>query len=89
MKTLTPRQRDVIACIRRYVDAHGYPPATREIARDLSITGNAVFGHLTAIERKGHLRRAPGVARGIQLLDPSGSGTRQDLHHVSRQEHDA
>lgn len=89
MKTLTSRQRDVVACIRRYVDAHGYPPATREIARDLCITGNAVYGHLTAIERKGHIRRVPGIARGITLIDSSGSGSRQDHHHASRQEIDS
>lgn len=89
MRTLTPRQRDVVACIRRYVDAHGYPPATAEIARDLSITGNAVYGHLTAIERKGFLLRAAGIARGIRLLDPPGSGSREGHHRTGRLEIDS
>lgn len=89
MKTLTSRQSDVLTYVRGYLDAHGYPPATREIAQELDITGNAVYGHLAAIERKGHLRRAPGIARGITLLDSCGSGSRQEHHLASRQENDS
>lgn len=88
MKTLTSRQRDVLAFVRGYLASHGYPPSVRELAETLDITGNAVHGHLTAIERKGHLRRVPGIARGITLIDSSGSGSRQDHHHASRQEID-
>lgn len=83
-KTLTSRQSDVLAFVRGYLDAHGYPPATREIAQELDITDTAAHGHLVAIERKGHLRRAPGIARGITLTDSSGSGIRQEHHLASR-----
>lgn len=89
MKTLTRRQRDVVACIRQHLARHGFPPSVREVAESLDITGNAVYGHLAACERKGHLRRAPGIARGITLTDSSGSGSRQDHHHASRQEIDS
>lgn len=89
MKTLTSRQTDVLAYLHAYVDAHGFPPSTREVARELDITDTAAHGHLAAIERKGHLRRAPGIARGITLLGSSGSGSRQDHRHASRQENDA
>jgi len=85
-RPLTSRQTDVLAYLRAYLDAHGFPPSTREIAQELAITDTAAHGHLVAIERKGHLRRAPGIARGITLIDSSGSGSRQDHHHASRQE---
>lgn len=85
-RPLTSRQRDVLAFVRGYLDAHGYPPATREIARQLDITDTAAHGHLVAIERKGFLRRAPGIARGITLTGPSGSGSRTEHHHASRTE---
>ena len=88
-RPLTSRQTDVLAYLRAYLDAHGYPPATREIAQELAITDTAAHGHLVAIERKGYLRRAPGIARGIRLLDSSGSGSRPEHHHPSRTENDA
>ena len=88
-KTLTSRQRDVLACIRQHIDSNGYPPSVREVAESLAITSNAAIGHLAACERKGHLRRAPGIARGITLVDSSGSGSRQEHHRTSRQEIDS
>lgn len=75
-KTLTSRQRDVLAIIRSHLATHGYPPATREIAQKLGVTDTAASGHLLAIERKGLLRRAPGIARGITLVDPAANERR-------------
>jgi repressor LexA len=85
----TDRQRQVIATIAAYQRRRGFAPTISEIACRLGITPHAAVGHLNGCERKGLLTRAPGIARGIVLRDPSGSGSRQDLHHVSRLEHDA
>lgn len=64
---LTDRQAEVLAFIEANVGYFG--PAIREIAEALHIKGhNAVVGHLAALERKGYIRRTPGVARGIEVL---------------------
>ena len=86
VRALTRRQKDVVACIRQHLARHGYPPSTREIAESLEITPTAATGHIAACEKKGLLRRSPGIARGIRLLGPSGSGSRPGPSHASRTE---
>ena len=86
MRDLTERQSEVLAFIRQHLDRKGFPPSTREIAENFEINPTAATGHIAACEKKGHLRRAPGIARGITLLDFSGSGSRQGRHRASRQE---
>ena len=64
---LTERQQEVLDFIRR--NAALYGPTVREIAAALQIASpNGVVCHLKALERKGRIRRAPGMTRGIQVL---------------------
>ncbi|MDO4583707.1 MAG: hypothetical protein Q4D62_06345 [Planctomycetia bacterium] len=66
---LTPRQAEVLRCITRWIRRKGTCPTYREIARQLNIHSlNGVFGHLTALERKGYLRHEVGKSRSIVLL---------------------
>ena len=57
---LTERQRTILDVIRASVTGRGYPPSIREIgdAFDIKST-NGVNDHLTALERKGYLKRGP------------------------------
>ena len=68
LKELTHRQSEVVAVIKRHIDEQGYPPTTREIAQTLGVTPTAAEQHVVAIEKKGALKRTPGIARGIRLL---------------------
>jgi len=73
MRNLTPRQKDVCDFIAAHIDENGYPPTLQEIARHMGITGNlGVIRHLTALEKKGYIRRTPGSPRGITLLARRG-----------------
>ena len=65
---LTPRQAEAVAYIR--ANSHLYGPTIREIAAAMGIASvNGVQGHLDALEKKGVLRRTPGIARGIELTE--------------------
>lgn len=78
MNKLTKRQSEVVTYVRRYAEKYGYPPSRREIADELGVTVNAITGHLAAAERKGALRRAARVARGL-TVPPRG-----DRHATSK-----
>jgi repressor LexA len=64
---LTPRQRQILAMIREWVDRHGYPPTMREIAAGVGLASPSSVAHqLTVLEERGHLRRD---ARGSRAVD--------------------
>lgn len=67
-RPLTRRQSQVIRFVRRHVRDRGFPPTVREIADELGVHANAAAGHVASLERKGVLRRSPGVARGLVLI---------------------
>ncbi len=66
--TLTPRQAQVLALIRRYISDTGYPPTRADIAAELGFkSANAAEEHLKALARKGAIEMIPGTSRGIRL----------------------
>ena len=68
-KGLTRRQKEILIFIQRYSDAHGYPPSVREIGQALGLTSSStVHSHLTALEKKGYLRRDPSKPRALEIL---------------------
>lgn len=69
---LTDRQRAVLDYLAAFVAEHGYAPSLQEIAQEFKISSlQGVKDHLAALERKGYLRRFPGLHRVIELLsDP-------------------
>jgi len=69
MKELTRRQKDVLDFISRTIDENGLPPTIREIGKKFKITStNGVRAILSALSRKGYIRRKPLVSRGIELF---------------------
>lgn len=68
MKTLTPRQQEILELIREHVEATGYPPTRADIAVALGFrSANAAEEHLRALARKGAIELTPGASRGIRL----------------------
>lgn len=66
MNRLTARQQQVYNFILDYISSRGYPPTLQEIAQHLKVSGNlGVIRHLTALEKKGYIRRDSGSSRGI------------------------
>ncbi|GIG37220.1 transcriptional repressor LexA [Cellulomonas pakistanensis] len=71
---LTPRQRLVLETVRASVEARGYPPSMREIGDAVGLTSPSSVKHqLTALERKGYLRRDPNRPRAIEVVQPDDS----------------
>jgi len=67
---LTPRQAEVLACIRDALRREGRPPTLREIGAAVGICStNGVSEHLRALEAKGFLDRAAGSSRGLRLKE--------------------
>ncbi len=68
-KGLTRRQREILTFVQRYAEAHGYPPSVREIGQALGLTSSStVHSHLSALEKKGYLRRDPSKPRALEVL---------------------
>src|SRR3989304_5647057 len=73
---LTPRQREVLEFIKRFLDEQGYPPTVREIGGHFAFVPRSVFDHLKALERKGYLKREATKSRSLQIMDPAFPGRR-------------
>jgi len=76
MKELTGKQRNLLCFLRRFVQERGYPPTIREIRDAFHLKSNrGVVDHLKALERKGYIRRVPGISRAIEIeWDPDDTG---------------
>ncbi len=70
MQRLSSRQREALNFIRQHQAEHGYAPTIREIGDAMGIRStNGVSDHLKALERRGWIKRAPGAARAIRILE--------------------
>jgi repressor LexA len=67
MKPLTEKQQAVLDFVEEFFARQGYPPTVREVAAYFGIQPRAAADHLEALKRKGHLRREPGLSRGLVL----------------------
>lgn len=64
------RQKEILDLITNSVNKYGYAPTLTEIAQSLGLSSLAtVHEHLSALEKKGLIRRYRGAVRGIELLD--------------------
>lgn len=65
---LTKRQHDTLRFLQDFMEDKGYCPSYEEIAAGLNLTSLAtVHAHLTALEKKGYLRRGYNQSRSIEL----------------------
>lgn len=70
MTPLSPKQLEVLAFIRQFMDEHGLPPTRGEIAQGLGLKNRqGIDQHLRALEMKGAIELVSGISRGIRLRD--------------------
>ena len=65
MAEVTPTQGRYLAFIREYTEGFGLPPAESEIAAAIGVAPPSVNQMMKTLEKKGIIRRQPGVARSI------------------------
>jgi repressor LexA len=71
INALPARQRAVLEVIRTWVERFGYPPSVREIGEAVGLTStSSVAYQLSALERKGYLRRDHNRPRALVALPP-------------------
>ncbi|MGQ9610141.1 MAG: transcriptional repressor LexA [bacterium] len=68
-KKLTQKQQEILDFIKDYIKETGYPPAVRDISNAFGMSSKGAYDHITAIEKKGYIRRDPSKPRAIELLD--------------------
>src|SRR5689334_23134774 len=75
MSDLTPKQLEVLAFIRRFMDHGGLPPTRGEIAGGLRLKNRqGIDQHLRALAAKGAIELIPGISRGIRLAEATPAG---------------
>lgn len=68
---LTPRQKEVLDFIQERVHSGGLPPTVREIGDRFAISStNGVRSVLSALIRKGYIKRSARISRGLEILQP-------------------
>jgi len=66
---LTPKQKRVLDFLESFIEEHGFPPTTREIAAQLELAGpNSAKKFLDILERKGLIRKTARSSRAIELI---------------------
>jgi len=70
MKKLTERQKAILDFIRETIKDRGAPPTLREIGAHFKISStNGVRSFLSALEKKGYIKRHSYQSRGIELAE--------------------
>ncbi|MFH0778677.1 MAG: transcriptional repressor LexA [Candidatus Eisenbacteria bacterium] len=71
-KDLSPRQRETLEWVKKFIQEHEMPPTVREIGDAFGIKSSSVFDLLKALERKGYVRRGDLGARSL-IIEKQGS----------------
>jgi SOS-response transcriptional repressor LexA len=66
---LTLARRHVLDAIRAYITEHGRPPSMSDLAVRCRLDRTTVRYHLLELASGGWIRREPGRARSIELVD--------------------
>jgi repressor LexA len=68
-KTLTPRQKSLLAYINRFVQAHGYPPTYRQMATHFRCNVNNIQGLISRLVKAGAIAMEPGRGRTMRVVE--------------------
>lgn len=65
---LTPKQKEVLEYIERYIDRNDYSPSYREIGKAFGFSSvSTVSNYVESLKSKGHLNSTDKTARSLQL----------------------
>lgn len=83
-KELSYRQRQILDCIIRHTETHGYPPTVREIGEAVDLSSSStVHAHLRALERMGLICRDAVLTRAIRVVTGTAeTGRSQQITNI-------
>ena len=68
----TKKQTLLLDFIRDFTAAHGYSPSYREIREGMNLRSiSAVAEHVDNCIERGYLKKTPGAARSLEIVDPA------------------
>jgi len=75
IKSLSPKQEQIIKFVTEFLNDKGYPPTIRDIAAGCGISSTSVVAYnLNKLEQAGYIRRHSDISRGIKFLTPQQKG---------------
>ena len=81
MRELTPRQSQILEYLQDRCGVVGNAPTYREIAAYFGFKSpKAAADHISALEKKGYVRRRGGRARGIELVSSERAPNNATIH---------
>ena len=69
---LTERQLAVLNFIRDYIRDRGISPTLDEMSQYFGVSKITIYEHVSALEKKGAIRKTRNMARAIELVDQTG-----------------
>jgi len=67
---LYAKERQILEFISQFIQRHGYAPTLGEIADAIGVTAvSTVHEHLSGLEKKGFIKKKPGIERSIELVE--------------------
>lgn len=68
---MTPKMKRLYEFIKTYITAHDYPPCYLEMMKGTGVKSKSeIFRLLGCLEKRGHIERSFGSARGIRIKEP-------------------
>jgi repressor LexA len=76
MDELKPREKQILAFMKKQISRKGYPPTVREINAALGIKSTSTtHKDIERLEQKGYIRKDPAKPRAIMITDSSDPGS--------------
>lgn len=69
MKTIAPRQKQILSYLESYITEHRVAPTHKEIGQHIGIHPTVVSRHLWRMEKKGYIKTKPYTRRNITVLE--------------------
>lgn len=68
METISPRQKQILDFIAKFLEKKGYAPSIRDVVKGCSISSTSLVQyHLNVLEQRGYIHREPDISRSIGL----------------------
>lgn len=66
--TITIKQEHALKEIIGYIETFGYPPTMKELGYKLGLSETGIRAHVSALVKKGYLKKRHYTARGIEPI---------------------